>query len=458
MNIKVIAIEEVDENEDLVIHRHMIDFGKTNVIQMKKQLYLLIGFKKERKSIEDIRFLGGETIKAIQEYPCEEVTIDFQKLITHCEGLSKEEIVAAFMEGLYLGGYQFLAYKKEENKQYPTFKLNTDQYDVHIKTAQIRANAVYLARDLCNEPANKLTPALYADRLKRIFHQSKVKVEIIESEELKERGFEATAMVGNGSGYPPKLAVLTLKNSDRKHIALVGKGVTFDSGGVNVKTARDIGEMKMDMGGSAAVVGAMKLLADLNSPVHVTAVLPLVTNVTGRDAFLPSDVIKYKNGTTVEVGNTDGEGRLILAEGLLHVQELGATTIIDIATLTGTIGQALGLKAAGIFSNREEDLWSYKELGDHTGDHVWPMPLIHDYETYLESDCADLNNVGSSLFGGAITAAVFLNHFVEAERKWVHIDMANTVRPWKVQGYHVPGASGYGVRLLAELIHMEVEE
>ncbi|NGP45121.1 leucyl aminopeptidase family protein [Bacillaceae bacterium SIJ1] len=455
MKIVVRPIEKVEETEGLIIDPTMIEFGKTSVAQADQQFYLLLGMKKAEKSVEDIRFLGGETVKAVKGYTFTGVSVDFEKLASGFDGFSVEDVVTAFLEGWYLGGYQFLHYKKEQETNIPALAMDTEQYGVCVKTAQTRANAVNLTRDLCNEPANQLTPSLYADRLKTIFRDSKVQVDIIEADELEQRGFKGTATVGKGSGYPPKCAVLTFNNSEGHHVALVGKGVTFDSGGVNVKTGRDIAEMKMDMGGSAAVVGAMKLLADMNAPVHVTAVIPMVTNVAGKDAFLPSDVIKYSNGITVEVGNTDAEGRLILADGILHAQELGATTIIDIATLTGSIGHALGLKTAGIFSNCEADLWKYKAMGELTGDPVWPMPLILDYKTHLKSDCADVNNLGTSSFGGAITAAVFLHHFVEEDRKWVHIDMANTARPWKVQGYHVDGAAGFGARLLTEIVQAE---
>ncbi len=173
---------------------------------------------------------------------------------------------------------------------------------------------------------------------------------------------------------------------------------------------------------------------------------------------MPADIISYSNGLYVEVGNTDAEGRLVLADGMLYAQALGAETVIDIATLTGAIGQALGLKAAGVFSNQEEDLWKYKQLGEQTGDYVWPMPVIKEYQEYMKSDYADLNNMSSSDFGGAITAAIFLSNFVEPKTKWVHIDMANTVRPWKQYGYHVAGASGFGVRLLTEMVCEEGKE
>lgn len=457
MSIKVVPIADEEEVIELSHLRKNIEFGETHLVFKDSQLYLFVGICKQNTALEDIRFLGGTVRKKVQENLCGEVKFDFPKLMDNLNLFSEEMLVSAFMEGWYLAGYQFLPYKQKERDEAPIIQFEKKAYETYASQAATRADAVNIARDLCNEPANILTPATYASRITDIFKETIVDVEIIETEALEEKGFTAIATVGKGSSNPPKLAVLTLENKGSKHVALVGKGVTFDSGGTNVKVGGDIAEMKMDMGGSAAVVGAMKLLADLDLPVHVTAIIPLVTNVAGGNAFLPSDVIKYSNGLTVEVGNTDAEGRLVLADGILHAQHLGAETIVDIATLTGTIGQALGLKVAGIFSNQEEKLWSYKELGDRTGDYVWPMPVIKDYHTYLKSDTADFNNRSSSKFGGAITAALFLEKFVVENRKWIHIDMANTVSPWKVEGYYVPGASGFGVRLLTEIVCQEME-
>lgn len=457
MHAKIQTINDRNDKMGFNINQNDFGFGHIEKIQKDDVIHFIVGMEKADIYIEDIRFIGGKVRKAVQGNTVEPVLVDFPRLVSQCGEISEADVVTAFMEGWYLAGYQFLSYKKEEPQEKVDVEMETELYKGYAAHAKTRSNAVNTARDLCNEPANKLTPAVYAERLKDIFMDTNVGVEIIETNELMERGFEAIATVGKGSSHPPKLAVLTLHtNREGKKISLVGKGVTFDSGGTNVKTGGDIGEMKMDMGGSAAVVGAMKLLADTGKSVHVTAILPLVENVSGGNAFLPSDVIKYRNGMTVEVGNTDAEGRLVLADGILYAQSLGAETIIDIATLTGTIGQALGLKVAGIFSNDEKRLFAYKEMGDHSGDPVWPMPVIDDYQCYLQSDSADINNRSTSKFGGAITAALFLKNFIEKGRKWIHIDMANTVRPWKVEGYYVPGASGFGVRLLTELIDEEI--
>ena len=450
MHTIVLPLAQASEETRLHLQEDKLAFGKMQCIQSEGNQFIVLGIQKVDWTEEDVRNLGGTARKAVTTT---DVTLELSGLLQHVKELTAKTVMTAFMEGWHLAGYTFIHYKKDAPVQQEiALTIHPTGYDAACSLAKTRANAVMLARDLCNEPANKLTPERYAERLEQQFADTGIQVEVISADELEEKGFHATAIVGKGSAHPPAAAILTYKNSTDKPTALVGKGITFDSGGTNVKTGSHIGEMKMDMGGSAAVVGAIKLIADLQLPVHVVAIIPMAINVAGSTAFLPSDVITYANGTTVEVGNTDAEGRLVLADGILYAQQLGAETIIDIATLTGTIGQALGLRNAGVFSNDPSNLWTYEALGRKSGDFVWPMPVIQEYETYLASDCADINNHSSSKFGGAITAALFLKHFVQQGNKWVHIDMANTVRPWKQAGYYVPGASGFGVRLLYEMI------
>jgi len=430
-------------------------FGESFVYHGQDEVLLCLGTDKQRRTVEDIRFLGGKARKEAEKNFIDNVYMDFNSLINIWRELTEKEIVINFLEGWYLAGYSFERYKQNKNKYKSRLSILGKSYEDYQKTALTRAEAVNIARDLCNEPANKLTPQIYSEKLSSIFKNSKVEIEIIEEMNLRQAGFHAVYTVGKGSNYSPKVALLKFNNGEGSPIALVGKGVTYDSGGTNMKTGGDIAEMKMDMGGSAAVVGAVKLLADLNYSVNLIAIIPLVVNVAGGEAYLPSDLITYQNGKTVEVGNTDAEGRLILADSILYAQAMGAENIVDIATLTGSIGYALGLKIAGVFCNDESLLWELKTLGEKSGDYIWPMPLVEDYQSLLESDTADLNNMSSSAFGGAITAALFLKNFVGDRCKWIHIDMANTVRPWKREGYYGPGASGFGVRLLAEIVQCE---
>ncbi|QFK71957.1 leucyl aminopeptidase family protein [Pradoshia sp. D12] len=457
MHINIVPIHETNDNIVYFEEKSCIEFGKVQLITKGEELIVYIGIGQDSLTMEDIRFLGGISRKSLINAKAAAVSAEFSLIMDRAEKPELGKIISCFMEGWYLAEYQFSPYKMAVELNQLTMLCEDERLIEYDRTARIRANAVNLARDLCNEPANKLTPTAYAERLKQVFSGTDVSVQVIDDNELLSNQFVGIHTVAKGSSEPAKLVVLTLERDvSKEKIALVGKGVTFDSGGTNVKTGNDIGEMKMDMGGSAAVTGAMKLLADSNKAVNVVAILPLVENLADGNAFLPSDIIRYRNGLHVEVGNTDAEGRLILADGLLYAQLLGAKTIMDIATLTGSIGSALGLKAAGVFSNAESDLWHYKQLGDQTGDYVWPMPVFDDYLYYLKSDCGDINNMSSSPYGGSITAALFLKQFVEKGIKWVHIDMANTVRPWREQGYYVPGASGFGVRLLFEMVSSEL--
>lgn len=430
-------------------------FGESFVYNGEEEVILFLGADKKRITEEDIRFLGGKARNEAEENFIENLAVNFNSLMDMSSEFTEKEVAVNFLEGWYLAGYRFDKYKQDKKKYDSQLSLPDESYERHRQTAMMRAEAVNIARDLCNEPANKLTPQIYSEKLDAIFKDSKVEIEIIEAADLRQAGFHAVHLVGKGSGNSPKVAILKFNNGEGSPVALIGKGVTFDSGGTNTKTGGDIAEMKMDMGGSAAVVGAVKLLADLDCPVNLVAIIPLVVNVAGGEAYLPSDVITYQNGKTVEVGNTDAEGRLILADSILYAQAIGAENIIDIATLTGSIGHALGLKVAGVFCSDENRLWELKTLGEKSGDYIWPMPLVEDYQSLLESDTADLNNMSSSAFGGAITAALFLKNFVGERCKWIHIDMANTVRPWKKEGYYGSGASGFGVRLLAEIVQQE---
>lgn len=456
LKLTVIPVNTNKGQKDFYVTEEMAKFGSSSYIQVNEQNIMILGMKKPSFTLEDIRYLAGTLRKKASLMKASQVQIDEEKL-QEILPYPLEEILFQFLQGWYLGGYEFTKYKKGKDSHEVNLSFQEEYGEIRERALHL-AEAVNIARDLCNEPANKLTPEDYANKLISIFKDTKVAVKIVDEKDLEAEGFMATALVGRGSSNQAKVAILTYNNSHQaEKIGLVGKGVTFDSGGTNVKTLSDIGEMKMDMGGSAAVVGALKLISSLEIKSNLIAVLPLVTNVSSGSSFLPSDIIEYVNGFTVEVGNTDAEGRLILADGLLHVQKEGAKTVLDIATLTGAVGQALGLKMAGIFSNREENLWAYKEIGERTGDYVWPMPLIDDYKTYLKSDCADINNMSSNPFGGAVTASVFLKQFIQEDCSWVHIDMANTVRHWKKDGYYTEGASGFGVRLLSEIVQFHTE-
>lgn len=327
-----------------------------------------------------------------------------------------------------------------------------------LMAAEIRERAVRQARDYVNEPPERLNPVSFVQRIKEQFADLPVQVTVYRGEELVRRGMNGLLAVGAGSPHPPALVEIAYEgNSGSPLLALVGKGVTFDMGGMNVKTGRDISDARMDMGGAAAVAGAMEILARNRAAVRVTALIAIADNLPGAAAMLPSSVVTYPNGLTVQVANTDGEGRLMLADALLHAATLGAEEAIDIATLTGNVGQALGLGLAGIWGDAGITR-QLAAIGEENGERLWPMPLVDDYESELKSDYADLRNVGTSVYAGAITAALFIRKFVSPSMRWVHIDMAGTVQYKRELPYAEAGATGYGVRLLADYAAARAKE
>ncbi|MBB6734579.1 leucyl aminopeptidase family protein [Cohnella sp. CBP 2801] len=371
------------------------------------------------------------------------------------------EWLQAWTEGWLLGLYRFQKYRestKDERTVELTVRsadwpeLKASELEAAIGTGRLRADGAMLARDLVNESPDDLNPGRFTEWLEAYFRRggAPVKVHAYRGRELADREMNGLIAVGAGSRHEPALVEIRYEGDPSlPMLALIGKGVTFDMGGMNAKTAADITDARMDMGGAAAVVGAMDILIRGGAKVNVTALLPVVDNVPDANAILPSTIIRYPNGITVEVANTDGEGRLILADALLHAAKLGAAEAVDIATLTGNVGAALGLGIAGIWGD-EGMRQSLVEIGERNGERLWPMPLMDEYEADLRSAYADLRNVGRSPYGGAIKAALFIRRFVAEPMRWVHIDMAGTVQYKQDESYSEAGATGYGARLLAD--------
>ncbi|MGZ9583274.1 leucyl aminopeptidase family protein [Paenibacillus marinisediminis] len=363
----------------------------------------------------------------------------------------------AWMEGWLFGLYQFSQYRSQQAAPVklildPTDwpQWTADQLHEAVRIANIRVSGNSFARDLVNEPANVLVPSEMVTRVVERFKDTPVQVHVYRGEELKERQMIGLQTIGAGSIHEPAMIELRYAADPSKPLlALIGKGVTFDMGGMNVKSGSDISDARMDMGGAAAVLGAMDILVAMEAKVNVTALIPVVENVPDAKAVLPSAVIRYPNGLSVQIGNTDGEGRLILADALLHAATLGAVKAVDIATLTGNVGAALGLGIAGIWGDVDMSA-SLVQCGEACGERLWPMPLMDEYEAYLRSDYADINNTSSLPLAGAITAALFIRRFVAEGMKWIHIDMAGTSQYKSDVGYAEAGASGYGARLLAD--------
>ncbi|MBS4218737.1 leucyl aminopeptidase family protein [Bacillus sp. FJAT-49711] len=400
---------------------------------------------------EDVRNMAGSIARELSGRKIPSVVLEGAVLENGFSKLDKGKAVCAFIEGWELGSYQFLTYKSNKSSFKTRLELiDCEDVEACIKEGEARAKAVSFSRDLMNEIPSALNPETYPELLEKEFRNTDAKVQIVRGKQLEERQMNGVLAVCRGSKYEPAFVEISYcRDKSKPHIVLVGKGVTFDTGGISLKRGADISDMKMDMGGSAAVSGAMKLLVDMKANVNVTALIPIVENMPDSQSFLPSEVIHYKNGLTVQVGNTDAEGRLILADGLIRAGELKADYIVDIATLTGAIGNALGSKIAGVFGD-EELADEMKKVGRENGDYVWPMPLVDAYDAYLNSDYADLCNISSKGEAGSITAGLFLRRFVPKSSKWLHIDMAGVMASSRTSGYYPKAATGFGARLLAD--------
>ena len=320
-----------------------------------------------------------------------------------------------------------------------------------VEKGAILGEAINLVRELVNRPAQDIYPESFCQRVEAVAGQCGLECEILDEQRLQEERMGSLLSVARGSDRPPRVAILKhlAGGADGPTLALVGKGVTFDSGGLSLKTSEGMKEMKCDMAGAATVVGAMQAIARLNLPVNVIGLAGLVENMVSGDSYKLGDVLTARNGTTIEVLNTDAEGRLVLADVLTYAVDFGADRLVDLATLTGACVVALGEEVTGAFSN--DALWQERVLdaAETCGELVWAMPMFDHFAELLKSEVADTTNVGPR-WGGAITAAKFLEKFV-SDTPWVHLDIAGAAFAAKSQPHREGGASGCMVRTLVEL-------
>ena len=361
----------------------------------------------------------------------------------------------AVAEGFALGSYQFLDYKGDAEPSVITKVVLVGAGGSGIRAALARATAVteavIWARDMVNTPAADQPPAAFAAAARKLLRGRGVTVRVVDVPGLRELRAGGILGVGQGSEQPPRLLELSYAppRASGRPLVFVGKGVVFDSGGLSIKPAGGMETMKTDMSGGAAVVGAMSGLQALDVRTRVLAYVPLVENMPSGTAIRPGDVLRIRNGKTVEVLNTDAEGRLILADALSLASEQRPAAIIDLATLTGACMVALGDKIAGLMGNDEPWLQQVRTAADRAGEPVWPLPLPTEYRKQLESEVADLKNIGGS-YGGALTAGLFLQEFVDGA-PWAHLDIAGPARASADDGYLPRGGTGFGVRTLLEL-------
>jgi len=420
------------------------------------QRILLAGLGEKKKVNHDtIRTISGKIAQKVRELGISEYAI----FIPPDFGLDIIPSIKAIVEGSELSLYSFDKYKKEKNKKSPDLSIlieHSGNIEAVIKRTQKICQSVIFARDIANLPPNDCTPEQLAKFAKSLASQYKLKYTVMSKNEIRQKGCGGLAAVGSGSKNEPKLIILEYNGKrGERPVVVVGKAVTFDTGGISIKPSEKMDEMKFDKCGGCTVLGIMRTVSALKLPVNVVGIIPAVENMPGGESYRPGDIIKLYNGKTAEILNTDAEGRLILADALAYGKKnYSPKCIIDFATLTGACIVALGANVAGIIGNDDKLISKIKQAAEKTGEQVWQLPIDDDYMEMIKSEVADIKNTGGGKGAGTITGAAFLAHSVD-NVPWVHFDIAGTA--WTQQGtkeksYNPKGATGYGVRLLTEFL------
>jgi len=425
-------------------------------IPAKRALVVGLGPKKEFTT-EKIRQAMGPAGRRIREAGVKSFSTPLHG--RGVNGITTAESAQAIVEGCLLGLYQFTPYRTEKREELRELDQITlvDRTEGKIaevaggsRNGQILAEATNYVRDLCNHPSNVVTPTRLAEEAQSIAREFGLTCRVIEKEEAESLGMGAFLGVARGSLEPPKFIILEYSGGKKKEppVVLVGKSITFDSGGISIKPAEKMEQMKTDMSGGAAVLGTMKALAQLKLPVSVVGILPATENMPSGSAVKPGDVVRAMSGKTIEVINTDAEGRMVLADALAYAARYKPAAVVDLATLTGACVVALGNHATGVMGTSPKLIERLKKAGEHSGERVWELPLWEEYREQIKSDVADMKNVGGR-GAGAITAAAFLQKFV-GDFPWVHLDIAGTSWNDEARPYAPKGATGVGVRLLIQ--------
>ncbi len=435
-------------------------FGEVGIVhtlgKLPARMIAVAGLGKQRDfNLDKIRGVAGGFCRSLRKLNCHRIAT-----ILHGAGVGGVEPEAsgeAIAEGAVLGLYNFSRYKKPDYEDIAEMLIvGREQSEIPVvergvRKGRIMAEATCLARDMVNEPANYMTPSRMADIAKEIADKHSLELNVFDLEDMEAMGMGALLGVARGSKEAPKLITLSYKGDERseKAVGFLGKGITFDSGGISIKPSEAMGDMKDDMAGGAAGIAALSAIVQLNPKLNVTAVVPATENLPSGTALKPGDILKAMNGKTIEVISTDAEGRLILADALSYAVKQGLSPLVDLATLTGACRVALGNGYSGAFTNNQELLNEVIKAADKSGEKLWQMPMPEEYKQQNKSEIADVKNTGNK-YGGAITAALFLSEFVD-NTPWVHIDIAGTSLSSKESGYMVKGATGVGVRTLVEL-------
>ncbi|MCL4312860.1 MAG: leucyl aminopeptidase [Actinobacteria bacterium] len=444
--------------------------NETLVLTMANRIYLLVGLgAREDFSLDTLRRGGavfGRSLHRISDaalvLPRElaELNGDEEQSSSHP---SWQALVQTLSEGMLLAAYSFTSFKSHpEPEMVQRIKVvleDSVSAEPGLSKARLMATATCRARDWVNEPAASMTPVRFADIAVQVAQEAGLSIEVWDEKRIEEEGLGGLLGVASGSARPPRLIKLVYDpKTDHKTegavntVALVGKGITFDSGGLSLKSQEGMATMKTDMAGAAAVLAAMSVLAELGIQLKVVGILPVTENMPSGTALKPGDVLKMRSGKTVEVLNTDAEGRLILADALALAAEEDPTAIIDLATLTGACVVALGPLVAGLMGNTDWLCERLETAAERAGEPLWRLPLPRQYKSHLLSDIADLKNIGKpGGQAGALVAGLFLEEFIDG-KPWAHLDIAGPARSSEVEGVMPKGATGFGARTLLELL------
>ena len=415
-----------------------------------KRLLLLGGGKTKKFSGSDLRKLAGAAVRGLKSRNLRSL------MFAAPDGVPAEEAVRAIVEGALVGDFDLDTYKsdrKDQKIESLTITASGDQSTLQraLDEARILGESQNFTRELVNEPSNRMTPTVLAQRAEQMCKETGLKCEVYGGDKIQEMKMGAFWGVAQGSDEPPALIVMRYEPAgapEKPVLGLVGKGVTFDTGGISIKPADGMEKMKYDMAGGATMIGAMRAIAMLKPKVKVIGIVCATENMPSGKAQKPGDIQTAMSGKTIEIINTDAEGRLVLADGLCYARQLGCTHLIDAATLTGAVVVALGYANAGVFANDDEIYNRFKSALDKAGEKMWRLPLDDEYKDLIKSSIADMMNTGGR-WGGAISAAKFLQEFAE-ETPWIHLDIAGTAwmednKPWIAKG-----PSGIAVRSLVE--------
>ncbi len=426
-----------------------------------KRLLLVGGGKAKNFSAAELRKLAGTAVRTLKGKNIHSFAFALPETGI-AAGISENDAVRAIVEGAFVGNFEPGYYKSDRKDKANDQKIDaitivvpgdTEPLESALQAARIVAESQNFTRDLVNEPSNRMTPTILAERAKKMAAEVGLKCEAYGADKIKELKMGAFWGVAQGSDEPPALIVLRYEPEGAAkdvHLGLVGKGVTFDTGGISIKPADGMEKMKYDMAGAATMIGVMRAIALLKPKVKVTAIVCATENMPSGKAQKPGDVQIAMSGKSIEIINTDAEGRLILANGLCYARQLGCTHLVDAATLTGAVVVALGYVNAGIFSSDDQMYERFASASQQAGEKLWRLPLDDEYKEIIKSNIADMVNSGGR-WGGAISAAMFLKEFAE-DTPWIHLDIAGTAWMEEQKPWIAKGPSGIALRSLVEFV------